>query len=72
MRPDRERDGQEHRVTENVARIAASVISRVPERAASSAFCRALAVPLDVLEHDDRVVDHHADREREAEQRHRV
>ena len=72
IRPVANATGRNTAATENVAAHAASVISRVPERAAASARRTALAVPLDVLEHDDRVVDHDADREREAQQRHRV
>ncbi len=72
-RPCTKSTGTNTAATEKVAAVAAKAISRVPfDAAVEAASSPELAVPLDVLEHDDRVVDHDADRERHAEQRHRV
>ena len=59
----RDREGRRGRGEGDLARALRRGVARVLAQ---------LAVPLDVLEHDDRVVDHDADRQRHAEQRHRV
>ncbi len=66
--------GRNTAISDSVVASTARPISRVP----SSGGLRTAACPslrssaIDVLEHDDRVVDHDADREREREQRHHV
>ena len=64
--------GMKTTAIETVEAVAAKAISRVPLRGGLVRRLAELAVPLDVLEHDDRVVDHDADGEREREQRHGV
>ena len=70
--PSTNTTGMNTAATDNVAAVAANAISRVPTRAACVGVLPAFAVALDILEHDDRVVDHDAHGERHAEQRHRV
>ena len=57
---------------ENVVAATARPISSVPSCAAREVVLPHLDVPHDVLAHHDRVVDQDADRQRQAEQRHRV
>ena len=52
--------------SEMVIEMMVKPISRVPLSAASKAPALFLHMPEDVLEHDDGVVDHEADRERQA------
>ena len=55
-----------------VVAITANATWRVPLNDASSGVSPILYAPVRVLEHDDRVVDHETDRQREREQRHEI
>ena len=69
VEPLRNASGVNTATSEMVVAITAKAISRVPLMAAvSGSLAQLLLVPVGVLQHDDRVVHHDADGEREGEQ----
>ena len=65
--------GRKTATSDSVVASTARPISRVASTAAwNGSIVLLLDEPVDVLEHDDRVVDHDADRQRQREQRDRV
>ena len=70
--PPMKATGMNTAMIENVVAVTASPISAVPIARRGHAVGAALHVADDVLAHDDRVVDQHADRERQAQQRHEI
>jgi hypothetical protein len=68
-RPPRNATGRNTAFSTSTIAITGRLTSRIASRVASRVDVVGIACALDVLEHDDRVVHHDADREHHAEQR---
>ncbi len=64
--------GRNTAIKTSVVAMTAKPISRLPSTAASNGASPCSSATHDVLEHDDRIVDHRADSEHRAEQRQHV